>query len=148
MTEIPPQALILVGDGRKALFLRNTGNSKRPDLRVEQVFQDEYRPHTAELGADRPGRVLDHASGRRSAVDQTDWHELAEHAFAREIAAKLESGVGTGAIERLILVVPPKTLAELRNCLSDRVRERIVKEIVKDLTKHPVAEIERILAEA
>lgn len=148
MTNIPHQALVLVGDGRKALFLRNTGDEVYPDLRVAQVLEDAHQPHTAELGTDRPGRVRDHASGRRSAVEQTDWHELAEHAFAREVAAKLEQGVAKGEIDKLILVVPPKTLADLRNALSSHVKDRVVAEIAKDLTKHPVPAIERLLIDA
>ena len=34
---IPHDAFVLVGDGRKALFLRNDGDEKFPNLKVEQV---------------------------------------------------------------------------------------------------------------
>src|SRR5215467_14615722 len=33
--EIPHDAFVLVGDGHKALFLRNAGDAKFPDLRIE-----------------------------------------------------------------------------------------------------------------
>jgi protein required for attachment to host cells len=40
-------------------------------------------------------------------------------------------------------VAPPRTLADLRHALHADVKALIVGEIDKDLTKHPVWEIER-----
>ena len=39
--KIPHDALIFVGDGRKALFLRNAGDEKFPNLKTERVFVDD-----------------------------------------------------------------------------------------------------------
>jgi len=38
---IPHGAYVLVGDGRKALFLRNEGDQKFPNLKAERVVVDE-----------------------------------------------------------------------------------------------------------
>lgn len=49
---IPTDAMVFVGEGRKALFLRNTGGDVRPRLLVEQVVVDENpNPSTHEQGA-------------------------------------------------------------------------------------------------
>jgi protein required for attachment to host cells len=45
----------------------------------------------------------------------------------------------------LVVVAPPRTLAELRHSFHDDVKSRIIVEIDKDLTKHPVGEIEKHL---
>jgi protein required for attachment to host cells len=45
----------------------------------------------------------------------------------------------------IIVVAPPRTLAELRNTLHADVKRRIVAEIDKDLTKLPIWEIEKHL---
>jgi protein required for attachment to host cells len=45
----------------------------------------------------------------------------------------------------LIVVAPPRTLGLLRKHYHKAVKEKIVAEIGKDLVKHPVAEIERII---
>ena len=45
----------------------------------------------------------------------------------------------------LIVVAPPKTLAELRNAFHPDVKACIVAEINKDLTKHSIGEIEKHL---
>jgi len=136
---------ILVGDGRKALMLRNEGTPQHPALNVVDVLKDGANPPTHVQGADRPGRVMQSANGKRSAVEQTDWHEIAEERFAAAIAQKLNAAAGDDRFEKLILVAPPNTLAALRKNLDSKTAQRIVAEINKDLTKHPVPEIARIL---
>ncbi|HEY3642009.1 MAG TPA: host attachment family protein [Xanthobacteraceae bacterium] len=143
---IPHDALVLVGDGRKALFLRNHGNANLPDLRVERVFAD-VNPPTHEQGTDRPGRTYASAgSSRRSAVESTDWHGIEAHRFARDVAAALERLVRDSKVKALIIASPPKTLADLRRALHADVKKCIIAEVAKDLTRHPVHEIEKNLA--
>jgi len=142
MLKIPHNALVFVGDGRKALFLRNDGDAKFPNLRAERVFEVE-NPPTHEQGSDRPGRVSEAAvAGRRSAVEPTDWHDIEEQRFARTVAAAMEQMVRTSEAKALIVVAPPKTLAELRSAFHSDVKACIVAEINKDLTKHSIGEIE------
>ena len=52
--KIPHNAFVFVGDGRKALFLRNEGDEMYPNLKMERVFQD-VNPPTHEQGSERPG---------------------------------------------------------------------------------------------
>lgn len=136
---------ILVGDGRKALMLRNDGTPQKPSLQVVEVLNDDENPPTSEQGADRPGRVMQSKTNRRSAVEQTDWHDIAEERFATSVASKLGSAANENRFEKLILVAPPNTLATLRKKLDPKTAERIVAEVDKDLTKHPVPEIARVL---
>jgi protein required for attachment to host cells len=142
--KIPHNALIFVGDGRKALFLRNAGDAISPNLTTEKVLEDA-NPPTHEQGSDRPGRLGKTAAGRRSTVEPTDWHDIEEHHFARQVAAVLEQMVRTSKAKALIVVAPPRTLADLRNAFHPDVTACIIAEINKDLTGHPVGEIERHL---
>ena len=143
---IPHDAIIFVGDGRKALFLRNDGDEKFPNLKTEQVFVD-HNPATHDQGTDRPGRLFPGggAGGRRGAVESTDWHELEENRFARMVAEALEKLVRERKVKAVVIVAPPRTLAELRHAFHDDVKARIIAEIDKDFTKHPVYEIEKHL---
>ena len=142
---IPHDALVFVGDGQKALFLRNTGDDKFPSLTTERVFGEKDLP-TREQGTDRPGRAFKRAgTNLRSAVEDTDWHELEKHRFADHVAAALEQLVRSQNVKHLIVVAPPRTLAELRHAFHDDVKRRIVAEVDKDLTKHPVWDIEKHL---
>jgi protein required for attachment to host cells len=142
---IPHDTWILVGDGRKALMLRNAGTPQRPTLEVLDVWRDHGNPPTREQGSDRPGRVMQSNLGRRSAVEQTDWHEIAEEKFAATIASGLKAAAEQKRFDQIILVAPPATLAALRKHLDEKIQTRILAEVGKDLTKHPVPEITRLL---
>jgi protein required for attachment to host cells len=143
---IPHDAFVFVGDGRKALFLRNEGDEKFLNLKTEQVLYDQ-NPPTREQGSDQPGRAFASVGARRSAVEDTDWHELEEQRFAHEIAAALQRIVRERKVKALVVVAPPRTLAELRRAFHSEVKNRIIAEIDKDLTKQPIYEIEKHLAE-
>ena len=146
--KIPHDAFVFVGDGRKALFLRNEGDEKYPNLKTERVFED-VNPLTHEQGSERPGRLSkSFDSGQRSAVEPVDWHHLEEHRFARQVAAAMEEIMWSRKVPALIVVAPPRTLADLRTAFHADVRARIVAEINKDLTKHPVGDIEKHLTAA
>src|SRR5690606_8379066 len=94
---------ILVGDGRKALMLKNDGTPQNPSLNVIDVLKDDANPPTSEQGTERPGRVMQSNLNRRSAVEQTDWHEIAEDRFAGTVAAQLDAAAERGEFEKLVL---------------------------------------------
>jgi len=142
---VPHDAIVFVGDGHKALFLRNKGDEKFPNLVVEYVLVDE-NPPAHQQGTDRPGRTFKRAAtNQRSAVAATDWHEIEKHRFARQVAASLEKLVHANKVSAIVIVAPPRTLADLRSALHADVSGKIVAEIDKDLTKHPTADIEKHL---
>lgn len=142
---IPHDALILVADGEKFLFLRNRGAPEQPVLEVETSGVQPGQA-THEQGADQPGRTFASVGTRRSAVDQTDFHRLEKDQFAAKVAALLADRARSDALAKLIVVAPPHTLAELRQHYDRTVAARLLAEMDKDLTGHPVDEIARILS--
>ena len=142
---LPHDAFVFVGDGRKALFLRNAGDAKFPNLVTERVFAEE-NPATHDQGSDKPGRSFASAhSTQRSSMEPTDWHEIEEHRFVQRVSAALEALVRRLDTPALVIVAPPRALADLRQALHGDVKARLIGEIDKDLTKHPVREIERLV---
>ena len=138
------KALILVADGQRFLFLRNHGDLKNPALIVE-ISGEHPGQSTREQGSDQPGRAFASVGSRRSAVEQTDFHQIEKDRFASEAAGLLNGLAQNGDFEELIVVAPPRTLAELRKHYAKAVSSRIVAEVDKDLTKHTVPEITAIL---
>ena len=144
---IPHDAYVFVGDGRKALLLRNEGDAQHPNLKTERVFAND-NPPTREQGTDKPGRTFASVGSRRSAMEQADWHTLEEQRFAKDVADALYTLVRERSIEALVIAAPPKTLAELRKSMHQEVEKRIIAEVDKDLTNQPVHEIEKVLTAA
>ena len=135
---------VVVADGEKALFLRNEGDAKYPNLEVFRQMQDE-NPPTHDQGTDRPGRFNDGPSPHKSAVQETDWHRVEKERFAKEIAERLYKMAHRGDFERLVIVAPPMVMGEMRKELHKEVEDRLVGEVSKTLTNHTVDEIEQIL---
>ncbi len=142
---VPTGALVLVGDGRKALFLRNRGTPLHPRLETERVLEQD-NPPTREQGTDRPGRVSSGDGHSRSAVEDTDWHQLAEDRFATLVAEALYRAAHAHRFEHLVVVAPPRVLGNLRSAFRKEVSDRVVAEIPKDLTGHPLADVAKHLS--
>ena len=138
-------ALVLVADGKKYLLLRNKGDLQKPALTFEGGG-DKENPATSQQGSDQPGRAFAGSGTARSAMDQTDWHQIEEDRFAAGIAEMLGKLAEARDFSELIMVAPPRCLASLRKAFDEPVSSRIVGEVDKDLTKHPVEEITEILA--
>jgi protein required for attachment to host cells len=141
---VPHNSYVMVADGRKMLFFRNEGDADLPNLQVVRVEEKE-NPANRDQMSDAPGRAFSSVGHGRSAYENTDFHELEESRFAAETADLLKRRAMQGDYEKLFIVAPPRTLGELRKHYHKEVANRLVAEIAKDLTGHPVAEIERII---
>ena len=143
--QVPHNSFVLVADGKKMLFFRNEGDSEFLKLEVE-------RKREQDVGADRDiktddaGRAFDASGGPgRSAYEEVDFHQLEEDRFAAEAAEMLKQRALRNEFESVIVVAPPRTLGELRKHYHKEVEKRLTGEIAKDLTGHPVPEIEKII---
>ncbi|MBZ9809667.1 host attachment family protein [Mesorhizobium sp. BR1-1-9] len=138
---------IMVADGEKALFLRNAGDTKFPNLEVVQEMRQD-NPPTREQGSDSPGRYNDGPSVHRSAVEETDWHRIGKERFADELAERLYKLAHQGSFDEIILIAPPLVLGAMRKALHKEVSDKVSAEIPKTLTNHAVFEIEALLRAA
>ena len=142
---ISHNALVLIGDGQKALFLRNKGTAHQVKLEVEQVLEQD-NPATREQGTDRPGRSVSTAGTARSAIEEVDWHHIAKERFAGDIAEALYRHAHDNRFDELVVIAPAKILGNLRKAFHAEVTNKIVGEISKELTSHPIPQIEKLIA--
>jgi protein required for attachment to host cells len=142
---IPNQALILVADGRKLLFLRNHGDAAQLDLRTEAHDQrDDAKDR--EIKTDAPGLTAQSGGYGRPAMDETNFHQQAEDQWARDAADMLNRRALANDYDALVIVAPPKTLGELRKHFHKETEKRIVATFNKEMTDRPLADIEDLLA--
>jgi len=143
--QIPSAAMVLISDGRRALFLRNRGTPVTPELALEHSLAVD-NPSTQEQGSDRPGRTHAPDGRSRSAIEQTDWHQRAEERFAALVADTLYRMEHAHEFHELVVVAPPKMLGDLRLHLHPEVAGCVVGEVPKDLTGHTLPEIGKLLS--
>lgn len=145
--KVPHNASVVVTDGRKALLLRNEGDTRFSNFQLVQKWQQRVEADR-NLKSDGPGRSFSsHDRGtRRSSYSETDLHELAENQFLSEIAHALHGKAACGDLGQLVIVAPPRALGELRKYLSDDLAELVIAEIAKDLVKHSIADIEQLIS--
>ena len=136
---------VVVCDGAKALILVNAGDGMHPNLKTIEVReQDDAK--TREQGTDAPGRSINSIDARRSAMEQTDWHQQGEQRFLADLAKRLDAAVTKGETKSLILIAPPRALGILRQAYTHSLRAAVKAEIDKDYVRLPVYEIEKKLA--
>ncbi len=144
---LPHNSVVLVADGRKMLFLRNEGDAEFPNLVVEKA-QEQANPATRDQATDSAGRASSPQGGVQSSVEPTDFHQIEEDRFAADAADFLKLGALKNDYDSLIVIAPPKTLGELRKHYHKEVSSRLKGEFDKDLTGHPIKDIEKALKNA
>lgn len=142
--KIAHNTVVVVADGQKMLLLRNEGDEEHPKLEVVRLRELD-NPPTREQGCDAPGRNFSTAGTAHSSYQETDFHQMEEDRFAIETAEILNKQALANRFERLIVVAPPRTLGELRKHYHKEVEARLVGEIAKDLTGHPIDRIEQLV---
>lgn len=142
---LPNGAWVVIADGEKALFLVNDGDDQDMNLNVLRK-ETQDNPAARDWATDRPGRFNDGPGTQRSAMDETDWHQLEKERFAGELAARLYKYAHAGRFQTLAIFASRVVLSELRKELHSEVADTVVLEVPKVLTNHPMDEIETILA--
>jgi protein required for attachment to host cells len=144
---LPHDALVLVADGRKALFLRNRGDEQRIDLRTASHRTREDRKDS-DIKTDAAGRSpAPGGSGLPGGtMGEPDFHQQEEDRFAHDLAEKVNAMALDGQFDALVVVAPARTMGELRPLWHKEVGARIVGEHVKEMTDRPIPDIEALLA--
>lgn len=101
-----------------------------------QIFEEVAGPLAAKrsVRSDKPGRGFSAAySGRHAMGANSERSDTMP--FSREVAAALDAALAEKRYDQLVLVAPPRNLAELRECLTTRVRETLAHQVPKNLIK-------------
>jgi protein required for attachment to host cells len=138
--------LVVISDSEKALFLINRTDAEDPNLEIVRKDEEDNPPDRAQT-ANRRGRAQESSNPGGYAYEETDFHELQKDRFAADLADKLYAMAHAGKFERLVLVASPQVLGVVRDEMHVEVRDRLIAEIDKTLTNHPLREIEQIVTD-
>lgn len=133
----PQRTWVLIADAGRARVLENTGPGSGLRIVPGQSLENRI-PSGHDLVSDQAPRAHDSLGPARHAMTGSeDPRRKEKRHFAGELADALDHGARQGAFDRLVLVAPPQILGDLRTALSPRVKEKVVSEVAKDLTKTP-----------
>ncbi len=104
---LPHNALVLVIDGAKQLFLRNHGDASRIDLRME-AHDEQDVPKDGDLKTDSPGLSGQSGGYGRPSMDETDFHQQAEDRWVVEAAEKLRMRALKNDFDALAIIAAAK----------------------------------------
>ena len=141
---LPHNALVLVADGTKALFLRNHGDQDLIDLRTEAHDKRQDRKDR-EIKTDAPGTQSPRAGIGRDTMEETDFHQQEEDRWIKDAADELKQRALRNDYDALAIIAPPKALGVIRKELHKEVEKRIVLTINKEMTDRPIPDIEELL---
>jgi hypothetical protein len=100
-----------------------------------------YRSFTLDIGFDG----LSAAEPIEGTAPLYSWRHIEQHRFAGMVAKAMDKAVQEQKVPALVVAAPPKTVGDLRSTFHADVRSRVIAEIHKDLTRHPIDDIERHL---
>jgi protein required for attachment to host cells len=144
---IPHNTAVLVIDGRKLLWLRNEGGGAEPNLIVEHA-QEQADAADRDQKTGPAGKAPSGPIAGQSTMGEADFHQQSEDRFAADAAKLLRERALANEFESLIIIAPPRTLGTLRPLYHAEVSARLKGEIHKDLTGHPIPDIEAAIKAA
>lgn len=133
---------VIIADGEKALVMENITDAQDPNLVVVSVEEPEARQPRSSA---RAGRRYDGGPKQKSAVEEDTWKSHAKSLFVQDVANLLNKKGLKGAFNRLVLVASPHVLGLLRRRLHSDVLAKVVAEVDKTLTNHPLHKVEQVL---
>jgi protein required for attachment to host cells len=141
--------VIVADSGRAQLLIPDEDETQLLPADLPGLSAVDVSRHARDVKSDRPGRSFSSERGgvRHAIEPRHDYHKQEKHKFAAAMADAINRACLAQDYDRLVLVVPPRTLGELRSLLSDRVQAHM-SVIPKDLTKATTSTIWLEVADA
>lgn len=138
----------VVADGARLRIVRRdraTGAFRT----ISEARSKTARRRSSDLGTDRPGRVIESASSARHATgERRSLQREAKRSFAGAVADEINEAGHRGEFDALVLVAPTRVLGDIRRHLATDVAAKVVRDVAKDLTRVPDADLASHLASA
>lgn len=130
---IPHGTIIAVADGARLELFRNNGDEVNVKLTPQPT--PELAPHGTDSGSHH----------HHSSAANPSRHTQQEDSFAAAVVGWLNHQTIDGRIEHLIVIAAPRALGEMRRHYHVTLKDKLIAELSKELTGHPVEAIEHEL---
>lgn len=133
---IPDGTHVAVVDGERFIWLRNKGDAAHPQL--DLIGTPDLDPTNRSQGKMRHSITTNQHGG----------NDLDEAAHVAAAAEWLNHQVLTNKVENLIIVADKRSLGEIRRHYHGELEKRLLGEVGKALTNHPIEDIEQAIIAA
>jgi len=130
---IPPQTLVVIADGHRAVLFRTHG------IKDALTLTEERQLTPQNLSGEGP-------SGSRP--QEQSPRDTDEATFAKQLAAELFTLKQANKFEHMVLAADPQTLGQLRSAMHKTVEASITLTLDKELTNHSAGDIAAIIRNA
>ena len=131
---LPKGATVAVADGEKLNLFHNAGD--------EAGLKLEATPHRAIEALASGG------GNRQGSSGNPDHGQAGEDAFSAGSVSYLNQQVLGGQIDALVIIAAPRALGEMRKHYHKALTAVLKGEIAKDLTGHPLSDVEAAIEAA
>lgn len=142
---IDQKTLVLIADGQRATFLRNTAKGEKisfQTLHSMAFFNEANR----DLSTDRPGHAKVGMSERGTSYEQNDIHQANEVSFLGGVIGGIETIMTDNELSKIVLIAEPRALGVVRQAMPPALMSKVMTQIDKDYTKNPMPELEALIA--
>jgi len=126
-----------------------------PDARTLVVVADGHRARLLEQPRidgplhDRPewlsGLKEHHPHSHGPVPHEGDPHDLAERAFVKDLAQRLEGVAREQPFDQMILIAPPRALGHLRDALSPSLAQKVIGSNPHERVDAPIMTLEDVV---
>lgn len=132
---LPNNTTVAVVDGERLRLFRNKG--QEPHIKLVALDTPDLVPEKSESD-----------SHHKNGGANPDGSRQDEERFAAATIDHLNRQVLGGHISQLYIIADPRTLGEMRRHYHVELKSRLIGELAKDFTAHPVEAIETALLKA
>lgn len=138
----------LVADTR-SIRVFEASSRAAPPAEVAVLRNPDAGHHERDLVSDRPGRVINRASGGHQAYEpKASAMQHAMQVWLKQIGPSLRELIESRRSDGLVLVASPRMLANLRRSLPASMRKRVAGEMPLDLAHSSAANLRKRLGPA
>jgi len=136
--------MIVVADSARARIFTWDPDDHSILKEIEDIAHPEGRLHEGDMTSDLPGKGSGVAGAGGHAYDKKDSPKKHQQLdFAKRVSTHLDGERKANKLSKLLLIVAPEFLGELRGQFSNELRKMIVFELPKNLATHDVADIRK-----
>ncbi len=141
---IKADTLMVMADGQKAIFLKNTAGNGGIRLERLCIMSLNTEP-SRKLGRDRPGHSQIGSDSHRTSFEQPDYHQIVEDRFLGSVAKGITQFLKLGGFQDIMLIAEPRAMGILRSQMDKATKEFVRSEITKDYLKTKIPDLETYL---